>query len=97
MTIRGLSLRGRVMSLALAVFIARSGAATGAMSAMSGLHPSVDVAAVSAAAAVPPMPRKPSMLPPTYDEWRYDLAPSDKLRPELMTPEMRRDLRERGN
>jgi hypothetical protein len=44
MTIRGLSLRGRVMSLALAVFIARSGAATGAMSGMSGLHPLADVA-----------------------------------------------------
>lgn len=42
---------------------------------------------------LPPMPRKPTMLPRSREEWRFDLAPSDRLRPELMTPEMRRRSR----
>ncbi|NRO98904.1 collagenase [Paraburkholderia sp. NMBU_R16] len=44
-------------------------------------------------AKLPPMPRPPTLLPRSREEWLFDLAPSDRLRPELMTPEMRRRAR----
>ncbi|HEV3104325.1 MAG TPA: collagenase [Trinickia sp.] len=37
-----------------------------------------------------PMPRPPALLPRSREEWLYDLPPSGRLRPELMTPAMRR-------
>ncbi|CAN7627790.1 collagenase [Trinickia sp. LjRoot230] len=60
-------------------------------------HASGDVGMVSKQARLPPMPRTPSMLPRTREAMRYDLAPSKVLRPELMTSEMRRRLRDSGH
>ena len=58
-------------------------------------HPDALNGARSAPALVklPPMPRKPTILPRSREEWLFDLAPSEQLRPELMTPEMRRHSR----
>lgn len=39
-----------------------------------------------------PMPHKPSLLPPTQIEQRYHLPPTDRLRQELIPPELRKSL-----
>jgi microbial collagenase len=39
-----------------------------------------------------PMPHKPSLLPPTEAERLFHLPPSDRLRPELIPPELRDKL-----
>lgn len=39
-----------------------------------------------------PLPYRPSLLPPTQTERRYRLPPSDRLRPELIPPELRETL-----
>lgn len=58
---------------------------------LDGQHISfADMAKNAHAKRMTPMPRKPSILPRSREELLFDLAPSEKLRPELMTPEMRR-------
>lgn len=39
-----------------------------------------------------PMPHKPSRLPPTQIERIYHLPPTDRLRPELIPPELRKAM-----
>ncbi|RKP46411.1 collagenase [Trinickia fusca] len=58
--------------------------------AAPSLKASRDVGLASHAAHVPPMPRKPSLLPRSNEELLYDLPPSNRMRPELLPPGERR-------
>lgn len=80
------ALCGGLLSLVLTVASDAGVAAT---------HPDAlnDAPVAAGLSKLPPMPRKPTLLPRSREEWRFDLAPSDRLRPELMTPEMRRQSR----
>lgn len=51
-----------------------------------------DVGAISVRKHEPPMPHRPSPLPPTQAERRYHLPSTDRLRPELVPPELRRSI-----
>lgn len=46
----------------------------------------VDIGVVNDRAGAAPMPRQPSAFPRTPEQWRYDLAPSNVVRPELLAP-----------
>ena len=51
-----------------------------------------DVGMISARKHELPMPHRPSPLPPTLAERKYHLPSSDRLRPELIPPELRRSI-----
>jgi microbial collagenase len=46
----------------------------------------VDIGVAHDRAGAAPMPRQPSAFPRTPQQWRYDLAPSSVVRPELLPP-----------
>lgn len=52
----------------------------------------VDVGMIFARKHELPMPHRPSPLPPTQAERKYHLPSSDRLRPELIPPELRRTI-----
>jgi microbial collagenase len=52
----------------------------------------VDIGAMSARKHDLPMPHRPSPLPPTQAERKYRLPSTDRLRPELVPPDLRRLL-----
>lgn len=55
----------------------------------------IDIGAAAKHTRALPMPYKPSLLPPTQAEGRYHLPPTDRLRLELIPPELRKTLGER--
>lgn len=86
-------LAGTPVILALAfLLVPIAGYANGETSAP---QPAIDNGTASRAARMPPMPRKPAMLPRSREEWLYDLPPTGRIRPELMTPAMRRQALEK--
>ncbi|PMS13715.1 collagenase [Trinickia caryophylli] len=86
------ALCGGLISLASALFSLHSHAAVFQMA-----YTSADIATGASdtvAAGPAPMPRKPSQLPLSPEEWRYDLAPSERLRPDLIPHSTPREWRD---